>query len=168
MIWRWLPWLLSFGGARPGDILEATGDDFLHVKTVNDEEIRYILLKGRTVLPWHMSIHSGLVQMGLLDKALPKKSRPFFDGTGPSSTADEIFARYRRKLNSMKLIPDEVPLVSGLRNNFASKSDRYGGKPELIPFLMGRSLPPSEYNDGSGQLRASSQAVAKLPIPVVT
>lgn len=169
LVWRWLPWLLSFSGTRPGDILEATGDDFLQVTTVDDEEIRYIRLKGRAVVPRQMPIHPGLVQMGLLDMARAYgESRPFFDGADASTTADGILAKYRRKLNSMELIPDGIPLVSGLRNNLAWDLERYGKKPELIPFLMGRTVPPSEFDDGSGRLRAGSQALAKLPLPVFT
>jgi hypothetical protein len=169
LVWRWLPWLFSFGGARPGEILEATGDDFLRVKTVDDEEVRYILLEGRAVIPRPIPIHPGLVQMGLLDMARAYgKSRPFFDGASASATADGILVKYRRKLKSMELIPDDVPIVSGMRNNFARELERHGENSDLIPFLLGRSVPPSEFDDGSGRLRAGSRALAKVPLPVFT
>lgn len=172
LVWRWLPWLLSFSGARASEIIVAQGDDFL--ETCSDGEANVACLRVRTDSAVHRDrltpIHPGLIEMGLLDMARQHIGQyPFLDDRPFTDIAVQgALARYGRRLRKTEIGANSVaPTPSGFRRRFVRELVHANATSTIIDTILGRSAMPSRFDDGTGAVIAGAAALGRIPMPAI-
>jgi hypothetical protein len=166
-IWRWLPWLFSFNGARRYDILNAKGETSSRRSSLARKRSRFRVPTTRSSLSGLYPIHPGLLEMGLLYLAREHIDRPLFlPEEETDSAAKRALDRFRSRPTSAGLLDSfNGGLVVAFRKRLQTELRRVGASAEVVDGLMGRWTEPSEFDDGSGLVIAGAGALSRIELP---
>ena len=170
---RWVPWLLAYTGARPGEMTQLRGEDVLFTDPpalrITPEAGTVKTNKARTV-----PLHEHLVALGFLKFAKAKGKGPLF--YNPDTSGREVDPTNPRKARSVKqrerlagwirsigIDDKELSPNHAWRHTFKQRAERYGISERISDYITGHSPASEGRGYGAPTLADMAQALKKFP-----
>ena len=171
---RWVPWLLAYSGARPGEITQLRGADVEQQGQVHAMCLTPDAGTMKTRKPRRVPIHQHVIDQGFLDFVLSRGSGPlFYEPAKINGTSDPLKPRrpravtVRQKLaawvRKLGITDKELSPMHAWRHTFKQIADRAGITERTSDYITGHRHRTVGASYGAPTLEDTAAALGKFP-----
>jgi integrase len=171
---RWVPWLLAYSGARPGEITQLRCEDIEQRGQVHAMNFTPEAGTIKTRKPRRVPIHEHLIEQGFLDFVRKRgKGRLFYDEAeddGPSDPLNpkrprsvSIRSRLAEWVRKLGITDDELSPLHAWRHTFKQIADRAGISERTSDYITGHRHRTVGAAYGAPTLEDMAEAMRKFP-----
>jgi integrase len=171
---RWVPWLLAYSGARPGEITQLRGTDIQQQGQVHAMNLTPEAGTIKTRKPRRVPIHQHVIDQGFLDFVRSRGSGPlFYEPTKNNGSSDPLNPRRPRAVTvrqrlaawvrKLGVTDRELSPMHAWRHSFKQIADRVGITERTSDHITGHRHRTVGAGYGAPTLEDMAAALEKFP-----